>query len=143
MRRVLGGSSRLFAVRHNPRSAQFARSAQFQTWPGHKAAAAPVTAVHTEMGVCVIVPPRTESSIPEIPMATNPVTRQLAFNAMSPQLETMRPNAPDSQVALHFIHLVRFAHRMHPTHQTLDDHVWVAALTESGGVDLWPAMYAG
>eukprot|EP00965_Chrysotila_dentata_P047783 1585033-Pleurochrysis_carterae.AAC.1 len=29
---------------------------------------------------------------------------------------------------------------MHPTHQTLDDHVWVATLDENWGVDLWPAM---
>eukprot|EP00965_Chrysotila_dentata_P102060 3368877-Pleurochrysis_carterae.AAC.1 len=64
-------------------------------------------------------------------MATDPVTRQLAFNAMSPQLETMRPVAPDGQVALHFIHHVVFAQRMHPTHRTLDDHVWVATLEEN------------
>eukprot|EP00965_Chrysotila_dentata_P086848 2866199-Pleurochrysis_carterae.AAC.1 len=30
---------------------------------------------------------------------------------------------------------------MHPTHQTLDDHVWVATLEENWGVDLWPAMF--
>eukprot|EP00965_Chrysotila_dentata_P042665 1415795-Pleurochrysis_carterae.AAC.1 len=30
---------------------------------------------------------------------------------------------------------------MHPTHQTLDNHVWVATLEESWGVDLWPAMF--
>eukprot|EP00965_Chrysotila_dentata_P122856 4060566-Pleurochrysis_carterae.AAC.1 len=73
------------------------------------------------MGVRVTVPPRTESSTP-VPMVTNPVTRQLALNAMSPQLEAMRPIAPDGQVALHFIHILIFAQRMHPTHQTLDDH---------------------
>eukprot|EP00965_Chrysotila_dentata_P048665 1614402-Pleurochrysis_carterae.AAC.1 len=92
------------------------------------------------MGVCVTVSPRTESSIP-LPMAINPVTRQLAFNAMSPQLEAMRPIAPDGQVALHFISLVIFAQRMHPTQQTLDDHVWVATLEENWGADLWPAMF--
>eukprot|EP00965_Chrysotila_dentata_P144781 4781996-Pleurochrysis_carterae.AAC.2 len=65
------------------------------------------------MGVRVKAPPRTESSIP-VPMAINPVTCQLAFNAMSLQLEAMRPVAPDGQVALHFIHLVMLARRMHP-----------------------------
>eukprot|EP00965_Chrysotila_dentata_P261080 6214131-Pleurochrysis_carterae.AAC.3 len=53
------------AIRRNP------RSAQFRTCPGNEAAAAPVTAVHTEMGVRVTAPQRTESSIP-VPMATNP-----------------------------------------------------------------------
>eukprot|EP00965_Chrysotila_dentata_P158447 5233626-Pleurochrysis_carterae.AAC.1 len=129
--RPLTGST----VRRNPRSAQFG------TWPGNEAAAAPVTAVHLEMGVRVTVPPRTESSIP-VPMATNPVTRQLAVNAMSPQLKAMRPIAPDGQVALRFIHFVIFAQRMHPTHQTQDDHVWVATLEENWGVDLWPAMFS-
>eukprot|EP00965_Chrysotila_dentata_P066356 2196924-Pleurochrysis_carterae.AAC.1 len=70
---------------------------------------------HAEMGVRVTVPPRTESSIP-VPMATNPVTRQLESNAMSPQLEAMRPIAPDGQVTLHFIHV-------------------------NWGIDLWPAMF--
>eukprot|EP00965_Chrysotila_dentata_P191902 6174846-Pleurochrysis_carterae.AAC.1 len=90
------------------------------------------------MGVCVTAPPRTESSIP-VPMATNP---QLAFNAISFQLEAMRPVAPGGQVALHFMHLViYFAQRMHPTNQTLDDPVWVATLMENWGVDLWPALF--
>eukprot|EP00965_Chrysotila_dentata_P059260 1967233-Pleurochrysis_carterae.AAC.1 len=74
-------------------------------------------------------------------MATNQVTCQLAFNAMRPQLEAMRPTAPDGQVALHFIQLEIFAQQMHPTHPTLDDHVWVATLEENWGVDLWPAMF--
>eukprot|EP00965_Chrysotila_dentata_P165564 5467130-Pleurochrysis_carterae.AAC.1 len=30
---------------------------------------------------------------------------------------------------------------MHPTHQTLDDHVWAATLEENWGVDLRPAMF--
>eukprot|EP00965_Chrysotila_dentata_P019161 638400-Pleurochrysis_carterae.AAC.1 len=30
---------------------------------------------------------------------------------------------------------------MHPTHQTLDDHVWVATLENNWGVDLWPAVF--
>eukprot|EP00965_Chrysotila_dentata_P171904 5672434-Pleurochrysis_carterae.AAC.1 len=59
------------------------------------------------MGVRVTVPPRTESSIP-VPMGTNPVTRQLAFNAMSPQLGARQPVMPDGQVALHYGHLVIF-----------------------------------
>eukprot|EP00965_Chrysotila_dentata_P032957 1098219-Pleurochrysis_carterae.AAC.1 len=42
------------------------------------------------MGVRVTVPPRTELSVP-VPIATNPVTRQLAFNAMSSQLGARRP----------------------------------------------------
>eukprot|EP00965_Chrysotila_dentata_P156232 5161967-Pleurochrysis_carterae.AAC.1 len=88
---------------------------------GNKAAAAPVTAVHAEMGVRVTVPPRTKSSIP-VPMATDLVTRQLAVNAMSPQLGARRPTAPDGQATLHYVHLVIFAQRMHSTHQTLDDH---------------------
>eukprot|EP00965_Chrysotila_dentata_P091287 3014070-Pleurochrysis_carterae.AAC.1 len=53
-RRGLAGS----AVRRNPLSAQFG------TWSGNEAAAAPVTAVRSEMRVRVTVPPRTESSIP-------------------------------------------------------------------------------
>eukprot|EP00965_Chrysotila_dentata_P166108 5484575-Pleurochrysis_carterae.AAC.1 len=48
------------------------------------AAAAPTTAVHSDFGVRISAPPRTESSIP-VPMATNPVTRQLAFNTMTPE----------------------------------------------------------
>eukprot|EP00965_Chrysotila_dentata_P209762 6185492-Pleurochrysis_carterae.AAC.1 len=93
------------------------------------------------MGVRVTAPPCAESSIP-VPLATNPVTRQLAFNAMSPQLEAMRPVKPDCQVVLHFIHLVIFAQRMPPTNHTLDDHVWVATLEENWGVDLcWPALF--
>eukprot|EP00965_Chrysotila_dentata_P255080 6212093-Pleurochrysis_carterae.AAC.3 len=36
-------------------------------------------------------------------MATNPVTRRLAFSSMSPHLVgTMRPVKPDGQVALHY-----------------------------------------
>eukprot|EP00965_Chrysotila_dentata_P070511 2330572-Pleurochrysis_carterae.AAC.2 len=130
-RRPLAGS----AVRRNPQSTQFG------TWPGNEVPAGQVTAIHAEMGVHVTEPPaRTESSIP-VPMATNPVTCQLAFNAMNPQLEVMRPIAPDGLVALHFIHLVIFAQRMHPIHQTLDDYVWVATLGDNWGVDLWPAMF--
>eukprot|EP00965_Chrysotila_dentata_P124963 4130676-Pleurochrysis_carterae.AAC.1 len=76
-------------------------------------------------------------------MATNPVTRQLAFNAMSPQLEVMRPIAPDGQVALHFTHLAVFTQRKHPTNQKRDECVWVTATREENwGVDLWPAMFA-
>eukprot|EP00965_Chrysotila_dentata_P123875 4094227-Pleurochrysis_carterae.AAC.6 len=80
------------AVRRNP------RSAQFRTRAGDEGAAAPVTAVLTEIGGCVKAPPCTESSIP-VPMATDPVTRQLSFEAMSLQQESMRPIAPDGQVA--------------------------------------------
>eukprot|EP00965_Chrysotila_dentata_P171967 5675129-Pleurochrysis_carterae.AAC.1 len=47
-------------------------------------AAAPTTAVHSDLGVRITAPPRTESSIP-VPMATNPVTRQLAFNTVTPE----------------------------------------------------------
>eukprot|EP00965_Chrysotila_dentata_P218992 6190882-Pleurochrysis_carterae.AAC.1 len=121
-------------VRRNPRSAQFG------AWPGNKAAAAPVTVVHVAMGVRVTVPPRTKSSIP-VPMATNPATRQLAFNTMSPQLEAMRPTAPDGQVTLQYVHLVIFAQRLHPTNHTFDDHVWVATLEDNWGVDMWPALF--
>eukprot|EP00965_Chrysotila_dentata_P254801 6211992-Pleurochrysis_carterae.AAC.2 len=109
------------------------------TRPRQGAAIATVTAVHADIGVRIAAPPRTESSIP-VPMATNPVTRQLAFNAMSPQqVGSIRPIEPDGQVALHYIHLVIFVRRMHPTNRTLDDHVWNAALEEKWGVDLWPA----
>eukprot|EP00965_Chrysotila_dentata_P177604 5867111-Pleurochrysis_carterae.AAC.1 len=74
MRRVLGGPSqaRLYDVTLVA-PATSSEPAQFGTWPGNQAAAAPVTAVHTEMGVRVTAPPRTESSIPVL-MATNPVT---------------------------------------------------------------------
>eukprot|EP00965_Chrysotila_dentata_P092438 3050816-Pleurochrysis_carterae.AAC.1 len=70
MRRVLGGPSQalLYDV-SNPHPATTSEPAQFGTWPGNEAAAAPITAVHTEMGVRVAAPPRTESSIP-VPMAT-------------------------------------------------------------------------
>eukprot|EP00965_Chrysotila_dentata_P094894 3138522-Pleurochrysis_carterae.AAC.3 len=74
-------------------------------------------------------------------MATDPVTRQLAFNAMSPQVGARRPTAPDGQVALHYVHLIIFAQRLHPTNQTLDDHIWVATLEDNWGVDLWPALF--
>eukprot|EP00965_Chrysotila_dentata_P126438 4179626-Pleurochrysis_carterae.AAC.1 len=72
-------------------------------------------------------------------MATNPVTRQLAFNTMTPEpVGAWRPPMdPDGQVALHYIHFIIFAQRMHPTNHTLDDHVWVATLEENWGVDLW------
>eukprot|EP00965_Chrysotila_dentata_P036750 1223199-Pleurochrysis_carterae.AAC.1 len=52
-RRPLTGS----AVRRNPRSAHFG------TWLGNEVAAAPVAAVHAEMGVRVTVPPCTETII--------------------------------------------------------------------------------
>eukprot|EP00965_Chrysotila_dentata_P252750 6210853-Pleurochrysis_carterae.AAC.1 len=68
-------------------------------------------------------------------MASNPVTRRLAFNSVSPQLGTIRPG----QVALHYIHFVIFAQRIHPTTYTLDDHIWVATSEEKWGVDLWSA----
>eukprot|EP00965_Chrysotila_dentata_P066520 2202452-Pleurochrysis_carterae.AAC.1 len=63
--------------------------------PGDKVAAAPTAAVHSDLGVRISAPPRTESSI-SVPMATNPVTRQLTFNTMSPQpVGAMRPVDPD------------------------------------------------
>eukprot|EP00965_Chrysotila_dentata_P050977 1690822-Pleurochrysis_carterae.AAC.1 len=93
------------------------------------------------MGVRVTAPPRTESSI-RVPMATNPVTRRLAFNSMNPHpVGAMRPVKPDGQVALHFTHLVIFAQRMHPTNHTRDDHVWAATLEENWSVNLWPALF--
>eukprot|EP00965_Chrysotila_dentata_P173124 5713022-Pleurochrysis_carterae.AAC.1 len=76
-----------------------------------------------------------------VPMATDPVTRQLAFGTMSPQLGARRPTVPDGQIALHYVHLVIFAQRLHPTNQTLDDHIWVATLDDNWGVDLWPALF--
>eukprot|EP00965_Chrysotila_dentata_P034990 1164159-Pleurochrysis_carterae.AAC.2 len=68
-------------------------------------------------------------------MATNPVTRRLAFNTISPQpVGARRPVDPDGQVALHYTHLLICAQRMHPTnHTSLDDHVWVATLEENWG----------
>eukprot|EP00965_Chrysotila_dentata_P097012 3206724-Pleurochrysis_carterae.AAC.2 len=79
----------------------------------------------------VVIPSLSESSIP-VPMATNPVTRQPAFNAISPQqVGWMHPIEPDGQVALHYIRLVIFAQRMHPTNRTLDTHFWGAALEEN------------
>eukprot|EP00965_Chrysotila_dentata_P165892 5477158-Pleurochrysis_carterae.AAC.1 len=30
---------------------------------------------------------------------------------------------------------------MHPTNHTLEDHVWVAALEENWGVEVWPALF--
>eukprot|EP00965_Chrysotila_dentata_P161060 5317990-Pleurochrysis_carterae.AAC.1 len=75
-------------------------------------------------------------------MATNPVTRRLAFNTMSPQpVGAARPVDPDGHVALHYMHLIIFAQRMHPTNHTLGDYVWVATLGENWGVDLWPALF--
>eukprot|EP00965_Chrysotila_dentata_P187742 6172321-Pleurochrysis_carterae.AAC.1 len=71
-------------ARRDSRSGQFSAPTQLGTRPGRRAAATPVTAVHADIGVRVAAPPRTESSIP-VPMATNSLTRQLAFNAMSPQ----------------------------------------------------------
>eukprot|EP00965_Chrysotila_dentata_P157814 5213507-Pleurochrysis_carterae.AAC.1 len=47
---------------------------------------------------------------------------------MSPQLGARRPTMPDGQ-------------RLHPTNQTLDDHVWVATLEDNWGVDIWPARF--
>eukprot|EP00965_Chrysotila_dentata_P078000 2572100-Pleurochrysis_carterae.AAC.1 len=44
-RRPLAGP----AVRRNPRPATTLEPAQFGTWPGNEAAAAPVTAVHKEI----------------------------------------------------------------------------------------------
>eukprot|EP00965_Chrysotila_dentata_P064169 2124942-Pleurochrysis_carterae.AAC.1 len=60
------------------------------------AIAAPTTAVHSDLGVRITAPPRTESSIP-VRMATNPVrTRRPAFNTMSPQpVGATRPVDPD------------------------------------------------
>eukprot|EP00965_Chrysotila_dentata_P186808 6167852-Pleurochrysis_carterae.AAC.1 len=74
-------------------------------------------------------------------MATDPVTRQLAFNAMSPQLGARRPTVPYGQVALHYVHLAIFAQRLHPTNQTLDGNIWIATLEDNWGVDLWPALF--
>eukprot|EP00965_Chrysotila_dentata_P181569 5993610-Pleurochrysis_carterae.AAC.7 len=69
--------------------------ARLATRPGGNAAAAPTSAVHSDLGVRITAPPRTEWSIP-VPMATNPVTRQLAFSTMSPQpVGAMRPMDPD------------------------------------------------
>eukprot|EP00965_Chrysotila_dentata_P119485 3950763-Pleurochrysis_carterae.AAC.1 len=60
-------------------------SARVATRPDRgNSVAAPTTAVHLDLGVRITAPPRTESSMP-MPMATNPVTRRLAFNTMSPQ----------------------------------------------------------
>eukprot|EP00965_Chrysotila_dentata_P199530 6179439-Pleurochrysis_carterae.AAC.1 len=63
-------------------------------------------------------------------MATNPVTRKLAFNTMTPEpVGARRPSVnPNGQ-------------RMHPTNHTLDDYMWVATLEENWGVDLWPALF--
>eukprot|EP00965_Chrysotila_dentata_P094125 3111263-Pleurochrysis_carterae.AAC.3 len=92
------------------------------------------------MGILVMAPPQTESSI-IVPMATNPVTRRLAFSSMSPHsVGAMRPVEPDGNDALYYTHLVVFAQRMHPTNHTLDDHVWVATFEENWGVDLWLAL---
>eukprot|EP00965_Chrysotila_dentata_P102037 3368350-Pleurochrysis_carterae.AAC.1 len=67
-------------------------------------------------------------------MATNSVTRRLAFNTMSPQpVGVARPVDLDGQVALHHTHLIISAQRMHPTNHTLDDHVRVATLEENWG----------
>eukprot|EP00965_Chrysotila_dentata_P198568 6178877-Pleurochrysis_carterae.AAC.3 len=60
--------------------------AQFGTRPDREAAAArhlSLPSIRRWGFVSCLAPPCTESSIP-IPLATNPVTRQLAFNAMSP-----------------------------------------------------------
>eukprot|EP00965_Chrysotila_dentata_P124803 4126193-Pleurochrysis_carterae.AAC.1 len=73
------------------------------------------------MGVRVTAPPRTAASMP-VPVATDPVTRQLAFGSMSPRVGARRPTVPDGQVALHYVHLVIFAQRLHPTNRTLDDN---------------------
>eukprot|EP00965_Chrysotila_dentata_P022858 757827-Pleurochrysis_carterae.AAC.3 len=74
------------------------------------------------MGVRVTAPPRMESSIP-VPIATNPLTRRLAFNSISPHpAGALRPMEPDGQVALHYTHLAIFAQRMHPANHTRDDH---------------------
>eukprot|EP00965_Chrysotila_dentata_P180013 5943919-Pleurochrysis_carterae.AAC.1 len=70
-----------------------------------------------------------------VPVATDPVTRQLAFSAMSPQRGARRPTVPDGQVALHYVRLVIFAQRLHPTNHILDDNVWVATLEDNWGVD--------
>eukprot|EP00965_Chrysotila_dentata_P135562 4481532-Pleurochrysis_carterae.AAC.1 len=76
-------------------------------------------------------------------MATNPVTRKLAFNTMTLEPVGARrpPVDPDGQVALHYTHFIIFAQRMHLTNHTLDDHMWVATLEEIWGVDLWPALF--
>eukprot|EP00965_Chrysotila_dentata_P164834 5442523-Pleurochrysis_carterae.AAC.1 len=67
------------------------------TRPSDNAAAAPTTAVPSDLGVRITVPACTESSIP-VPMATNPVTRRLAFNTMSPQpVGAVWPVDPDGQ----------------------------------------------
>eukprot|EP00965_Chrysotila_dentata_P101659 3356336-Pleurochrysis_carterae.AAC.2 len=112
-------------ARRDSHPSPLSRPTQFGLRPGRGATAAPVAAIHaemgvrvtvpSEMGVRVTVPSRTESSIP-VPMATNPVTRRLAFNSMSPHsIGAMRPVEPDGQVALHYTHLVVFAQRMHQT----------------------------
>eukprot|EP00965_Chrysotila_dentata_P152563 5041733-Pleurochrysis_carterae.AAC.2 len=72
-RRPLAGP----AVRRSPRSTQLG------TWPGNEAAAAPVTAVHTDMGVRATAPSRTESSI-LVPMATKPVPRTARVQRYEP-----------------------------------------------------------
>eukprot|EP00965_Chrysotila_dentata_P018388 611800-Pleurochrysis_carterae.AAC.1 len=48
---------------------------------------------------------------------------------------------PDGQVALHYVQLVIFAQRLHPTNHTLDDYVRVATLENNWGVDMWPALF--
>eukprot|EP00965_Chrysotila_dentata_P245325 6206487-Pleurochrysis_carterae.AAC.1 len=62
--------------------------------------------IHAKRGVGAMAPPRIESSI-LVPIATNLVTRRLAFNSMSPHsVGAMRPVEPDGQVALHYTHLM-------------------------------------
>eukprot|EP00965_Chrysotila_dentata_P112623 3721957-Pleurochrysis_carterae.AAC.1 len=70
-------------TRDNRRPSAPSASARVATRPGGNLVAAPTTAVHSDLGLRITVPPRTESSI-FVPMATNPVTPRLAFNTMSP-----------------------------------------------------------
>eukprot|EP00965_Chrysotila_dentata_P025561 849950-Pleurochrysis_carterae.AAC.1 len=107
---------------------------------GSSIAPGPVTAVHSDMGVLITAPPRTAASI-LVPMASSPVTRQLAFNTMSPQLGARRSAVPDKQVALYYVHLAIFAQRLHPINHTLDEYVWVATLEDNWGVDMWPGFW--
>eukprot|EP00965_Chrysotila_dentata_P038608 1282068-Pleurochrysis_carterae.AAC.1 len=86
-------------VRRDSRPSAASMPAHSGLRPGRDATAAPVAAIHTEIGACVTAPPRTESSM-HVPMVTIPVMRRLAFNSMTPHpFKAIRPVEPDGQVA--------------------------------------------
>eukprot|EP00965_Chrysotila_dentata_P026925 893758-Pleurochrysis_carterae.AAC.1 len=74
-------------------------------------------------------------------MATNPVTRQLAFNAMSLQLGARRPIMPDGEVALHYTStsLSSLSACTRPTRLWMIMFGLDATLEDNWGVDMWPA----